>query len=156
MQDVFVCEIKKADAEFRWFVRTYTQRSNDDKDIKDPEELALVGRAATEYANSDKELTDQFDFILNTMYKDALKEDPDAWYIEQAAGTLLLEKYNRGEALDAFDKALVINPNCAEALVGKGHAVLEGDVASVALEVERITRWEGFQTQTAPAPSRAS
>ena len=33
---------------------------------------------------------------------------------------LLLEKYNRGEALHAFDKALKINPNAAEALVGKG------------------------------------
>jgi hypothetical protein len=37
-------------------------------------------------------------------------------------------------------------------LRGQGHAVLEGDVASVTLEIERITSWEGFQTQTAPAP----
>jgi hypothetical protein len=41
-------------------------------------------------------------------------------------------------------------------LRGQGHAALEGDVVSVSLEIERITRWEGFQTQTAPAPSRAS
>ena len=32
---------------------------------------------------------------------------------------------NRGEALDAFDKALTINPNAAEALVGKGLAALQ-------------------------------
>jgi len=38
---------------------------------------------------------------------------------------LLLEKYNRGEALDAFDKALTINPNAAEALIGKGSAALQ-------------------------------
>ena len=38
---------------------------------------------------------------------------------------MLLEKYKRGEALDAFDKALTINPNAAEALVGKGLAALQ-------------------------------
>src|SRR5689334_15999188 len=38
---------------------------------------------------------------------------------------LLLEKYNRGEARAAFDKALAINPRAAEALVGKGRAALQ-------------------------------
>jgi len=33
-------------------------------------------------------------------------------------------------------------------LRGQGRATLRGDVASVALEPERITRWKGFQTQT--------
>src|SRR5262245_17572770 len=117
-------DYEKAIDQFRWFVRTYTQRSNDDKDIKDPEELVLVGRAATEYANANS-LTDQFDFILNDLYKDALKEEKDAWYVEQAAGDLLMEKYNRGEALDAFDKVLKINPRAAEALVGKAVAAVQ-------------------------------
>jgi hypothetical protein len=31
---------------------------------------------------------------------------------------------------------------------GTGHAKLRGDVASVALQVERVTRWKGFQAQT--------
>jgi hypothetical protein len=39
-------------------------------------------------------------------------------------------------------------------LRGQGHATLRGDVASVALEPERITRWKGFQTQTAATASR--
>jgi hypothetical protein len=34
-------------------------------------------------------------------------------------------------------------------LRGKGRATLRGDVASVAFEPHRITRWKGFQTQTA-------
>jgi hypothetical protein len=38
-------------------------------------------------------------------------------------------------------------------LRGQGHARLRGDVVSVALEPERITRWKGFQTQTAPVAS---
>src|SRR5262249_50419219 len=41
-------EITKADEEFRWFVRTYTNRSNMDKDITDPDELLLVGLAGCE------------------------------------------------------------------------------------------------------------
>src|SRR6266568_1001606 len=119
-------DYEKAIEQFRWFVRTYTQRSKEDKDVNDPEELLLVGRAATEYTNSNGgELSEQFDFILNTLYKDALKEDKDAWYVEQAAGELLMEKYNRGEALDAFDKALKINPRAAEALVGKAVAAVQ-------------------------------
>jgi hypothetical protein len=36
-------------------------------------------------------------------------------------------------------------------LRGPGHATRRGDVVSVALEPERITRWKGFQTQTAAA-----
>ena len=34
-------------------------------------------------------------------------------------------------------------------LRGRGRATLRGDIASVALEPERMTRWKGFQTQTA-------
>jgi hypothetical protein len=41
-------------------------------------------------------------------------------------------------------------------LRGQGRATLRGDVASVALEPERITRWNGFHAQTAAAASRAS
>ena len=36
-------------------------------------------------------------------------------------------------------------------LRGRGRATLRGDVASVALELDRVTRWKGFQTQTAAA-----
>jgi hypothetical protein len=39
-------------------------------------------------------------------------------------------------------------------LRGQGRATLRGDVASVALEIERITRWKGLQTQTAVAAKR--
>jgi len=39
-------------------------------------------------------------------------------------------------------------------LRGQGRATLRGDVASVALELKRVTRWKGFQTQTAAAAAR--
>jgi tetratricopeptide (TPR) repeat protein len=117
-------DLERADQAFRWFVRTYTQRSNECKDITDPEELALVGRAGVENANAHS-ITDQFSFILNDLYSDALKSDKDYWFVELQAGELLMEKYNRGEAFDAFDKALKINPNAAEAMAGKAQASLQ-------------------------------
>jgi tetratricopeptide (TPR) repeat protein len=117
-------DFKRADTEFRWFVRTYTERSNKDQDIKDPEELLLVGLAGEENARWHN-LSDQFRVILNDVYGDALKNEKAFWPAECQAGMLLLEKYNRGEALDAFDKALAINPNAAQAFVGKGIAALQ-------------------------------
>jgi tetratricopeptide (TPR) repeat protein len=117
-------DLKKADTEFRWFVRTYTARSDADKDIKDPDDLLLVGLAGSENARWSS-LADQFQFILNEVYGDCLKTDKNFWPAEYQAGMLLLEKYNRGEALAAFDKALTINPHAAEALVGKGVAALQ-------------------------------
>jgi cellulose synthase operon protein C len=117
-------ELKKADAEFRWFVRTYSERSERDQDVKDPDALLLIGHAGCENARWHN-LPDQFAFILNDIYGDALKLDKDLWLAEYYAGALLLEKYQRGEALGAFDKALAINANAAEALVGKGVAALQ-------------------------------
>jgi cellulose synthase operon protein C len=117
-------ETKKADAEFRWFVRTFSQRSDMDKDITNPDELLLVGLAGSENARWNR-LSDQFEVILQDVYGDALKHDKDFWPAEYEAGMLLLEKFNRAEGLAALDKALTINPNAAEAMVGKGVAALQ-------------------------------
>jgi tetratricopeptide (TPR) repeat protein len=111
--------MKKADGEARWFIRAYN-----DQDLKEPDALLLVGLAALENARWNN-LSDQFGFVLNEVYGDALKAEKDFWPAQCEAGGLLLEKYNRGEALDAFDKALAINPQAAEALVGKGTAALQ-------------------------------
>ncbi|CAN5539844.1 hypothetical protein BH10PLA2_BH10PLA2_11460 [soil metagenome] len=117
-------DLKKADEEWRWFVRTYSERSSKDNDIKDPDELYLVGMAGAENARWHS-LSDQFRFILTDVYGDALKADKNFWLAEYAAGVLLLEKYNRGEAIAALDKALTINPNAAEALTAKGISSLQ-------------------------------
>jgi tetratricopeptide (TPR) repeat protein len=117
-------ELKKADAEFRWFVRTYSARSEAEKDIKDPGTLVLVALAGAENARWNH-LADQFEFILQEVLGDAVKYDRHYWPAEYQAGVLLLEKYNRGEGLAALDKALIINPSAAEAIVGKGVAALQ-------------------------------
>lgn len=103
---------------FRGIVRFYNGR-----DTFTASELLYVGLGAAEYArwtNNSK----QFGFIVNTLVKDTLKEDPDYWPAEELAGELLLEKYNRPDAVDAFDNALKINPKAADPLVGKAQAAV--------------------------------
>ncbi len=130
-------DVAKADTEMRWFVRTYTQRDNDDKPIQNPDELILIGQAAAENARWHS-LGDQFRFLINDLYPDTMKYEPDFWMAEQAIGMLLLEKYNRPEANQAFDNALKINPKAAEALVGKG---------LVDLQEYKMKEAEGFADQ---------
>jgi tetratricopeptide (TPR) repeat protein len=111
-------DLKKAEDEYRWFIRAY------DPDKPAPAEALLrIGLATCEYARIHA-LSDEMDTVLNDLWKDALKADPDFWPVEYQAGMLLLERFNRGEALDAFDNVLKINPNCAEALTAKGVAAL--------------------------------
>jgi tetratricopeptide (TPR) repeat protein len=117
-------EIDKADADLRWFVRTYTERSDKDRDIKDPDDLLLVGLAGAENARWHN-LSDQYQVILADVYGDALKADKNFWPAECQAGLLLLEKFNRAEAVSAFAKALAINPRAAEALVARGIYALQ-------------------------------
>jgi hypothetical protein len=39
-------------------------------------------------------------------------------------------------------------------LRGEGHATLRGDIASIALDPDRVTRWKGFDVQTAAVARR--
>lgn len=117
-------QVEEADKAIRWVVRHYTARSNADNDITDPDELLIVAHAGAENARWHN-LSRQFSFILNEVIADALKADPDLWPAEHLAGSMLLEKYNRPDAVDAFNKALKINPKAADALAGKGLAALQ-------------------------------
>jgi tetratricopeptide (TPR) repeat protein len=110
--------VDEAKEAFRWAVRYYNQA-----DKLTPEELVYVSECAAEYARWIRN-SKQFAFILNEVIKDATKQDPDYWPAEQFAGMLLLEKYNRPDAIDAFDAVLKINPKAADPLVGKALAAL--------------------------------
>ncbi|MFO0925556.1 MAG: tetratricopeptide repeat protein [Gemmataceae bacterium] len=116
-------ETKAADAEVKRIVRLYSEGVNTPNEIKDPESLTVVGMASAENARWNG-LADEFQAILEDLYGDAIKFDKTYWPAEWQAGVLLLEKYNRGEALDAFDKALAINPSASEVLAAKGMAAL--------------------------------
>jgi tetratricopeptide (TPR) repeat protein len=113
----------KAEEEVKVVVRIYSEVVDTPNEIKDPDSLVIVGLASAENARWNS-IADEFQVILEDLYGDAIKKEKTFWPAELQAGLLLLEKYNRGEALDAFDKALTINPNAAEALTAKGVAAL--------------------------------
>lgn len=116
-------DISQADAEIKRIVRIYSEVVNTPDEIKDPEGLLIVGMASAENARWNG-LADEFQVILEDLYGDAIKFDKAYWPAEWQAGLLLLEKYNRGEAVDAFDKALKINPSASEALAARGVVAL--------------------------------
>lgn len=116
-------DVDKANTEVKAIVRHYSNALETPQEIKAPEALVIVGLASAENARWNN-ISDEFQVILQDLYGDALKNDKNFWVAEHQAGLLLLEKYNRGEALDAFDKALTINPSAAEALVARGVAAL--------------------------------
>jgi tetratricopeptide (TPR) repeat protein len=133
--------IEEANKEVRWFVRAYSDASAAGKEIADAEALVIIGQAGAENARWNNK-PQQYTFILNEVYKDALKSDPDCWFAENLAGRLLAEKHNRADAGEAFDHALKINPKAVEALVGQGRLLLEelnsqaaGRLADQALKV---------------------
>jgi tetratricopeptide (TPR) repeat protein len=113
-------ELARVRPELPWFTRLFNEI-----DVKDPDDLYTLGLAVSEYTRWKKGLADQFQDILTELYGGALRADKDFWRAEYAAGRLLLEKYNRPEALDAFNKALTINPNAPEPYVGKAMAAME-------------------------------
>ncbi len=115
---------EQADEDCRWFVKTYTQRANDDMEITDPETLLLVGLAGCEFARYHN-IADQFEFILTEVWGEAVKRDKDFWPADYEAGRLYQEKYNKAAASRALDRALTINPRAAEALAAKGYAALQ-------------------------------
>jgi cellulose synthase operon protein C len=86
--------------------------------------LHIVGQAGAENARWHA-LSKQFAFIINELYADALKVNPDYWIAEHAIGMMLLEKHNRPDAIASFNKALEINPQAAPAMVGLGLAALD-------------------------------
>ncbi|MFO0879116.1 MAG: tetratricopeptide repeat protein [Gemmataceae bacterium] len=116
-------DIKEADGELKRIMRLYGDVVNTPNEIKDPELLTLVGLATAEHARWNG-LDDEFQAVLDDLYGDAIKFDANYWPAELHAGLLLLEKYKRGEALDAFDKALKLNPSSSEALTARGLVAL--------------------------------
>jgi tetratricopeptide (TPR) repeat protein len=117
-------DLKKAEAEHLAILRAYNNSIDTAEEIRDSDWLLVVALSSAENARW-KGLADEFQTILEDLLGDSIKAEPAFWPAELHAGLLLLEKYNRGEALDAFDKALKINPSAAEALVARGLAAMQ-------------------------------
>lgn len=112
-------DLEKAAPEFRWFVRYYNR-----KQPTDAETLLLVAEGAGEYARWNS-VSSIFNFIVNTLCVDALKDDDQSWQAHFTSGALLLEKYNRGQAMPDLNKALEINPRAVQVIVAIGNASLQ-------------------------------
>jgi tetratricopeptide (TPR) repeat protein len=94
------------------------------RDIKNPDTLRWIGRAAAEYARWNH-LSDQFDFLVNDLYPSAVKLDADYWPAHFEAGRLFMEKYNRADAAKEFQAALEINPRAAEVQAAMAQLAME-------------------------------
>jgi len=112
-------EIERANDEFRWFVRFYNRAQP-----TGGETLLLVGEGAAEYARWNS-VSNIFNFIVNTLCPDALQADPLLWEAHLLSGSLLLEKYNRAQAVPDIQRALAVNPRAVDALVAVGIAAFD-------------------------------
>jgi tetratricopeptide (TPR) repeat protein len=111
----------EANAGYRWFIRYYNARQPEDAAT-----LLLVARGSVQYARWNHN-TQIFHFVVNTLCPDALKNDSNAWEAHLISGSLLLEKYNREQAVPELDQALLINPRAAEAIVLMGQEALDNN-----------------------------
>ena len=99
-------------------------RYYNDHDIERAESLRWIGLAAGQYARWNR-LGDQFNFLVNELYGDALKLEPRYWPARYEAGLLFLEKYNKADAAAELQAALELNPNAAEVHVAVARLALE-------------------------------
>lgn len=101
--------LEEAAAGYEWFVDYYN-----DHEVADAEALHWIGLGAAQFARWQR-LGDQFGFLVNELFPDALKLDENYWPAHYESGLLFLEKYNEAEASQALAEALKLNPNAAEA-----------------------------------------
>lgn len=121
-------EIDEALAEYRSFVRIYNRLQPTEWQT-----LLTIGQGAAVYARWES-VSPIFRFLVNTLCPDALRDNPDCWQAYLLSGTLLLEKYNAGQALPELNAALEINPYCSDALVAMATAALQDSKLELAEE----------------------
>jgi tetratricopeptide (TPR) repeat protein len=109
----------EANAAYRWFIRFYNSRQPEDAAT-----LILIARGSVEYARWNHN-TQIFHFVVNTLCPDALKNDATAWEAHLVSGSLLLEKYNREQAVPELEQVLAVNARSAEAIVLLGQDALD-------------------------------
>jgi tetratricopeptide (TPR) repeat protein len=126
-------KLKQAGKAYEWFVDYY----NDQDEIKSADDLRLVGLGAAQFARWTR-ANDQFGFLVNDLYPDALKLEKNFWPAHLDAGLLFLEKYNQADAAKEFQKALLLNPNAAEVHAAVAQLKLIGyDLAAAKTSIER-------------------
>ena len=123
--------LEEADQGYKSLVDYYNAH-----DIQDVEQLRWIGLAAAKFARWNR-LTDQFRFLVNDLYPDALKIDPAWWPAHYQAGVLYLEKYNHAEAARELKAAVKQNPNAAEVHAASRLAVQNFDLGTARQATQR-------------------
>jgi tetratricopeptide (TPR) repeat protein len=117
---------------YKWFVDYYN-----DHDVADAESLRWIGLGSAQYARW-KRLSDQFNFLVNELYPDALSADEDYWPAHYESGLLFLEKFNQAEAARELKAALEINPSAAEVHAALARLALQNyDLDDARKSIER-------------------
>jgi tetratricopeptide (TPR) repeat protein len=111
--------LKAANEAYRWFVRMYNR-----KQPTDAETLLHVAAGATIYARWHS-VSSIFNFVINTLCPDALRDNPQSWQAYHVSGSLLLEKYNRAQSIPDLKKALTINPRSVVVLCSLADAAVQ-------------------------------
>lgn len=112
-------DLKRADDGYRWFVRYYNRAQP-----TSATDLLYVCRGAAQYARWHS-VSQIFDFCVNTLCPDALKDDPKSWEAHSLGGQLLLEKYNKAQGNPELKAALAINPRASEVLIALGRSAVK-------------------------------
>lgn len=112
-------KLAEADRSYRWFVDYY----NNHDELDSAEQLHWIALGAATYARWNR-LTDQFNFLVNELFPEALKRDESFWPAHYESGRLLLSKYNQPDAADAFKEALAINSRAAPVYAAAGQLAL--------------------------------
>src|SRR5690606_37400528 len=76
-------------------------------------QLHFIGLGAAQFARWHR-LSDQFQFLVNDLFPDALELDKNYWPAHLESALLFLEKYNQAEATRSLQAALAINSNSAD------------------------------------------
>lgn len=112
-------QLDEALENYVWFVRYYNRVQP-----TDAKTLEIIAKGALQYARW-KSSSQILKFVVNTLCPDMLKDEKTAWQAHYIAGDLLLEKYNRAQALPELNRALAINPRAADVLVSLGNAAYQ-------------------------------
>jgi len=118
---------------YGWFIDYYNQNDNFDS----AEDLYYVGLAASQYARWTRN-SGQFQFLVNDLYPNVLRRDPNFWQAELAMAQLFAEKYNLAEAAKHLNKALAINANNADIYAQKGAIELSNYNVDAALRTAEL------------------
>ncbi|QDT62962.1 tetratricopeptide repeat protein [Calycomorphotria hydatis] len=112
-------KMSEAERASRWFVRYYNRVQP-----TDPDELLYVALGSLQYARW-RRVHAVFNFVLNEICRDIRKADDRDWRGHHLAGVILLEKFNRAEALDELQQAEKINPRAVPVLNALAAASLQ-------------------------------